>query len=174
MNWIERIARLEGWIIALCSLIVAAAFSMVVFVRYVLGGDLFAYEEIVLPVAFVLYFIGAARASHDDMHIKADLVVEGLKNPRARKAYQIFIFCVEGLIAGIFAYLGLKMFIAEFAKYPSMARTSVYSIPLAAPRFFIFVGFSLMALHSFAHAYRHYLIFRSGQVAQLKSERGSS
>lgn len=172
MTWIERIARLEGVIIALCSMIIATAFTMVVFVRYVLHGDLFAYEEIVLPIAFVLYFIGAARASHDDMHIKADLVLEGLKKPRSRLAYQIFIFCAEGLIASIFAYLALKMFVAEFAKYPSMARSNVYQIPLAAPRFFIFVGFTLMGLHSFFNAYTHFRRFRSPGGDLVESREG--
>lgn len=163
MAWVERIAKLEGAIIALCSLFIAVAFSLVVIVRYIFHADLFAYEEIVLPIAFVLYFIGAARASHDDTHIKADLVLEGFKKHRSRLAYQIFIFCVEGLIALIFTCLALKMFIAEFAKYPSMSKSMVYQIPLAAPRFFIFVGFLLMSLHSFVHAYRHIFLLRSSR-----------
>lgn len=172
MIWIERLSRLEGVVIAFCSMVVAMAFALVVVVRYVLHGDLFAYEEIVLPIAFVLYFIGAARASHDDMHIKADLVLEGLKTPRSRMAYQIFIFCAEGLIAAIFAYLALRMFIAEFAKYPSMARSTVYQIPLAAPRFFIFVGFSLMALHSFVHAYNRLHLLRVAGIDNPESGKG--
>ncbi len=167
MAWVERISKLEGAIVALCSLFIAVAFSMVVIVRYVFHADLFAYEEIVLPVAFVLYFIGAARASRDDTHIKADLVLEALSTRRSRLAYQIFIFCAEGLIALIFAYLALKMFIGEFAKYPSMAKSTVYQLPLAVPRFFIFLGFLLMGMHSFAHVCSHVVLFRSAGDERL-------
>ena len=161
MAWVDRIARLEGAIIALCSMMIAIGFSLVVVVRYVFHADLFAYEEIILPTAFALYFIGAARASYDDTHIKADLVLEGIRKKRTRLAYQTFIFCAEGLITLAFTYFALRMFVAEFDKYPSMPRTAVYQIPLAVPRFFILLGFALMSLHSFAHAYRHFLLFRS-------------
>ena len=175
MGWIDRIAKVEGAIIALCSMIVAVAFFLVVIVRYVFHADLFAYEEIVLPVAFVLYFIGAARASYDDSHIKADLVVEAIKGKRARVAYQTFIFLAEALIALAFTYLALKMFIAEFDKYPSMPRSSVYQIPLAAPRFFILLGFLLMTVHAFAHTYRHFRLLRAmpGEGSTPPDQEGS-
>ncbi len=161
MAWVDRIAKLEGAIIAFCSMLIATGFSLVVVVRYVFHADLFAYEEIILPTAFVLYFIGAARASYDDTHIKADLVLEAIRNKRSRIAYQTFIFCAEGLITLVFTYFAFKMFVAEFAKYPNIPRTAVYQIPLAVPRFAILVGFALMSLHSFAHAYRHALLLRS-------------
>ena len=147
--WFER------YIVFICSLFLTAVFCLVVLLRYGFDSDLFAYEEWVLTVAFLLYFLGSALASHYDVHIKADIVQEYLKSERVKALYQGCMLIFESVIALILTYYAGEMFFNEFARWPDIPTTPVYKIPLAVPRFFIFLGFALMTLHAFLNGLRH-------------------
>ena len=56
------------------SMFLAIIISAAAFVRYLLGGDLYGYEEIVKLIAFWVYFMGAAYGSFNKTHVSADLV----------------------------------------------------------------------------------------------------
>ena len=151
----DTLVRLEKAIVFTCSLFLAAAFCLIVLLRYGLGADLFAYEEWVLTVAFLLYFVGGALSSHDDVHIKADIIQEYIASARTRTLYQGGILLLEAVIGVVLTYFALRMFLHEFARWPNIPTTPVYKIPLAVPRFFILAGFALMTLHAFLNAIRH-------------------
>ena len=155
----DTLVRLEKAIVFACSLFLAAAFCVIVLLRYGLDADLFAYEEWVLTVAFLLYFIGGALSSHDDVHIKADIIQEYIGSARTRKLYQGGILLLEAAIGVVLTYFALRMFLHEFVRWPNIPTTPVYKIPLAVPRFFILAGFALMTLHASLNAYRY---LRSG------------
>ena len=70
----DILVRIERALAFASSMFLAGAFCLVVLLRYVFDSDLFAYEEWVLLVAFLLYFVGGALASHDDVHIKGDVI----------------------------------------------------------------------------------------------------
>ena len=53
-----------------------------VLLRYVLNLSLFGVDEIIVMVAYWLYFIGGAYATATDGHIKADLVSAFVHNAR--------------------------------------------------------------------------------------------
>ena len=149
------LVRLEKAIVIACSSFIACAFCVIVLLRYGFESDLFAYEEWVLTVAFLLYFIGGALASHDDVHIKGDIVQEYIKSARTRKLFHGSVLLLEAAIAAILTYFALRMFLHEFARWPNIPTTPVYKIPLAVPRFFILAGLALMALHSFLNGLGH-------------------
>ena len=149
------IVRLEKAIVFACSSFIACAFCVIVLLRYGFESDLFAYEEWVLTVAFLLYFIGGALASHDDVHIKGDIVQEYIKSPRTKKLFHGSVLLLEAAIAAILTYFAFRMFVHEFARWPNIPTTPVYKIPLAVPRFFILAGLALMTLHSLANGLRH-------------------
>lgn len=140
--------KLERTIAFCCSIFLASVFVLVVLMRYVFETDLFAYEEWVLVVAFLLYFVGGALASRNNTHIKADIVLEYIRTEHSRKIYSGIIFLIEALIAAVLTWFAAKMVINEFARWPNIPTTSVYKIPLAVPRFFIFAGLALMTLHT--------------------------
>ena len=140
--------KLERVIAFCCSIFLASVFVLVVLMRYVFKTDLFAYEEWVLIIAFLLYFIGGALASRNNTHIKADIVLEYIRTEHGRKIYAGCIFLLEAMIVVVLAWFAAKMVIDEFARWPNIPTTSVYKIPLAVPRFFIFAGLTLMALHA--------------------------
>ena len=145
--WLERA------IVLVCSLFLASVFCLVVFLRYGFDSDLFAFEEWVLTVAFLLYFVGAALASHEDVHIKADIVQEYLRSERTRTIYSGFLLLFEAALAAALAVYAAEMFVNEFARWPNIPTTPVYKIPQAIPRFFIVLGFALMALHALLIGY---------------------
>ena len=151
----DTLVRLEKAIVFASSLFLAGAFCAIVLMRYVFDSDLFAYEEWVLTVAFLLYFIGGALSSHDDVHIKADIIQEYIASARARTLYQGGILLLEAVIGVVLTYFALRMFLHEFVRWPNIPTTPVYKIPLAVPRFFILAGFALMSLHAFLNAYRY-------------------
>ena len=155
----DMLVRLEKAIVFVSSLFLAAAFCLIVLLRYGLDADLFAYEEWVLTVAFLLYFFGGALSSHDDVHIKADIVQEYIASARTRTLYQGGILLLEAVIGVVLTYFALRMFLHEFVRWPNIPTTPVYKIPLAVPRFFILAGFALMTLHAFLNAFRY---FRTG------------
>ncbi len=150
----HTLVRLEKVIVFCCSLFLAAAFCLIVLLRYGFDSDLFAYEEWVLTVAFLLYFVGGALASHDDVQIKADIVQEYIKSRRAKSVYLGGVLLFEAAVVAVLTYFALLMFLHEFARWPNIPTTPVYKIPLAVPRFFILVGLGLMALHAFLNGLR--------------------
>ena len=151
MNLLVRIERALAFA---SSMFIAGAFCLVVLLRYVFDSDLFAYEEWVLLVAFLLYFVGGALASHDDVHIKGDVIQEYIRSARTRSLYLGGVLLLEAAIAAALTYFAARMFVNEFARWPGIPATPVYGIPLAAPRFFIFAGLALMTLHAFLNGYR--------------------
>ncbi|WP_166417300.1 TRAP transporter small permease [Cochlodiniinecator piscidefendens] len=149
------LGKIERAIAFCCCLFLASVFCLVVLMRYVFETDLFAYEEWVLTVAFLLYFIGGALASRTNTHIKADIFLEYIRTERAKKRYEGIIQLVEAVIVALIAWYASKMFINEFARWPNIPTSPVYKIPLALPRFFIVMGFVLMALHAFVNGVRN-------------------
>ena len=152
---LNALVRLEKAIVFACSLFLAAAFCVIVLLRYGFESDLFAYEEWVLTVAFLLYFVGGGLASHGDVQIKADIVQGIIGNARSRSLFQAGVLLFEGLIAAVLTWYAYRMFVHEFVRWPNIPTTPVYKIPLAVPRFFILAGFSLMALHALVNGIRH-------------------
>ncbi len=142
LYWIERTITL------CCCLVLAGVFCLVVLMRYVFETDLFAYEEWVLTIAFLLYFTGGALASKTNSHIKADIMLEFIRSERAKAIYSGVILFIEAFIMALIAWYAAKMFLHEFARWPNIPTSPVYKIPLAVPRFFIVAGFALMALHA--------------------------
>lgn len=153
MNLLHKVEKVT---VAVCGLILAATFCLVVVLRYLFQADLFAYEEWILPITFLLYFIGGALASRDDVHIKADIVVEYIRSERTKTIYEGVLLLVEAAIAAVLTYFAVKMVLHEFARWPNLPATPVYKIPLAVPRIFILVGLSLMTLHATRNGIRKF------------------
>lgn len=149
----EILNKIERMIVLCCCLFLASVFCLVVLLRYVFETDLFAYEEWVLTVAFLLYFVGGALASKTNSHIKADILLEYIRSERSKKIYSGVILLIEAFIVGLVAWFAAKMFLNEFARWPNIPTSPVYRIPLAVPRFFIVAGFILMTLHALLNGF---------------------
>ena len=75
--------RLKSAFLMVSTFIMALTFFMVVVIRYGFQGDLFAYEEWLLPICFWMYFLGSAIGTYEDTQIKADVLESWFTNPQA-------------------------------------------------------------------------------------------
>ena len=57
--------------------------------RYLFAGEFYGAEELILAIAFWMYFIGAYIATHEDSHISADLFTGMLKTEKAKNIAKI-------------------------------------------------------------------------------------
>lgn len=168
-SFIQRMVRIQRIVIFFCALFIAVAFGAVVVLRYVFHANLFAYEEWVLLVAFVLYFIGGAQGSYDDSHIKADLVDAMVQSLKIRRRFALLKFGLESAICAVISYWGAVMVLEALAKYPDLPATPVYGIPLVVPQGMIFIGFVLMTFYASLHFIR---VWRGTEIPKSEQEQG--
>ena len=150
---VQLLLAIQKAVLVFCSLMLAGVFVVVVFLRYVLHTDLFAYEEWVLVAAFWLYFIGGAQGSFDNTHIRADFMSVLLKHPTIQWAVTQFTVLAEFIVGSILTYWGFLMVLEDLQKYPAWPVTTVWKIPFALPRLGIFVGLLLMTFYLGLHLY---------------------
>ncbi len=158
---VER--KIEDTLIFLASVIITITFCLVVLLRYGFKVDLFAYEEWLMIIAFLLYFIGGAAATAQNGHIKADIVVELIKSEKTRAGFLSFVMTLETIIGLFLTYYAILMVMNEFVRWPNIPATTVYRFPLAIPRIFIMVGFALMTMHAAIHVVRYFNLYRSSE-----------
>lgn len=146
----ELLLKLERAILITTSLSIVAIISGVVFMRYVLKTDLFAYDELVMIVAFWMYFIGAAYGSYEDSQIKADIIQIALINnhPKAAAYVNLIARLLEVIFAANISYWGWSL-ISWQLKFSG--KTMGWGIPLIVPQSAIAIGFILMTFYAAVH-----------------------
>ena len=151
---IRSVVFVQKVLLVFCSLLIAFTFGIVVALRYGFVMNLFAYEEWMMVAAFILYFIGSAQGSHDNTHIKADLLKEWIKSDAAKRWVDFVVIGLEVIIGAVLSYWGWLMVADDLARYPELPATPVYGIPLLVPRGVIFIGFMLMTAYAAMHFVR--------------------
>lgn len=135
--------RLQQGILIACSIVVVLIMCTEVLMRYVFHTDLYGIEEIVVIIAFWLYFIGSAYGSYDKSHVKADLISRILSENK-RQVLNIVINLVMTCLCFLFTYWSV-----EFIRYSiiEMPRTLAWGIPLAVAHSSVFLGYLLMTFY---------------------------
>ena len=152
LNWSLQIMKL---IVIFSGCVMALTFFFVVVVRYGFQGDLFAYEEWLLAIAFWGFFAGAVIASERKLHINADILGVIISNPKTAWYRQLVVLTVEFVVIATIVYWGYLMVADEFAYYPRWKMTPALKIPFVVWRGAIFVGFAYMSIFAAAHLYVH-------------------
>lgn len=157
--------KIINFMVITSGIIMAITFFLVVILRYGFGADLFAYEEWLMVIAFWMFFLGGAIATHERKHINADIFGFLINNKKLAFIRALVIDLIEFIIILFVVYWGYLMVQESIRAYPNWQQTVALNIPFLIPRMGIFIGFSLMALYTALHLYT--LISRSAMY--LKS-----
>lgn len=153
------VMKFMNFVIISAGIIMALTFFFVVIFRYGFGADLFAYEEWLMTVAFWMFFMASAVATHDRAHVNADIVGFLITDPKLIWLRSVAVETIELVIVAVVAYWGLLMCLEELGTYPNWQSTIALKIPFLVPRVGIFLGFLMMAVYTSLHLY---LLLRNG------------
>ena len=150
---VDLMVRIKTLVIVITLPVLPITFFLVVFLRYVLEKDLFAYEEWLLMICCWMYFLGSALGTYYDTQINADLMANLTKNPFFLWFRKVAITLVELVITLVILYWGILMLGDELGMYPRWKTTIALKIPFIVPRIGIVVGLFFMAVYSALHLF---------------------
>lgn len=153
------IMKCMNFIIIASGIIMSLTFFFVVIFRYGFGADLFAYEEWLMTIAFWMFFMSAAVATHNKAHINADILGTLIHNPKTIWLRALLVQFIELIIIATVTYWGFLMCMEELDTYPGWQSTIALKIPFMVPRVGIFFGFIMMTVFTALHLY---LLCRNG------------
>lgn len=148
--------KLQQWILIACSIVVVLIMCTAVVLRYVLNADLYGTEEIVIIIAFWLYFIGSSYGSYDKSHVKADIIPQ-LLSEKKRLGLSIAVSLIMVSLCLLFTYWSV-----EFVRYSiaEMPRTLAWGIPMAVAHSSVFLGYLLMTFYCTVYFIKEIVSYR--------------
>jgi TRAP-type C4-dicarboxylate transport system permease small subunit len=163
---VRLMVKIKTILVVISLPILPITFFGVVFFRYILEQDLFAYEEWLLPICFWIFFLSSAIGTYHGKQINADLLDTVTDNHKFMWLRKMGVTAIELVITLIIFYWAWLMLANEIADYPSWKTTIALKIPFFVPRLGIFVGFFFMALYS---ALSLYLMWKVGPDRYVKA-----
>ena len=160
-KFVRLMTRIKTTIVVVALPILPITFFFVVFFRYILERDLFAYEEWLMPICFWMFFLASALGTYHDKQINADLLDALTDNKKIIWFRKVAITFIELIITLFVLYWGWLMLADEIAAYPRWKTTIALKIPFFVPRLGIFVGIFFMAFYS---AVAVYVLMKVGPV----------
>ena len=147
-DFVRLMVRIKTVLVVIALPILPITFFFVVFFRYILERDLFAYEEWLMPICFWVFFLGSALGTYQDKQINADLLDAFTENHKILWLRKVAITILELIITLVVVHWAWLMLADEIAAYPRWKTTIALKIPFIVPRIGIFVGFLFMAFYS--------------------------
>lgn len=133
------------------SMFLTLIISAAAFVRYVLGGDLYGFEEVVKLIAFWVYFMGAAYGSFNNTHVSADLISAYVPEGVGKRLLFLARDLVTFAVCGLFTWYGYDFFMFGFkgplGTWIAIPTTTVWRIPLWTSYLAIFFGLVCMSIY---------------------------
>ena len=177
---VDLMVRIKTLVIVITLPVLPITFFLVVFLRYVLEKDLFAYEEWLLMICCWMYFLGSALGTYYDTQINADLMANLTRNPFFLWFRKVAITLVELVITLVILYWGILMLGDELGMYPRWKTTIALKIPFIVPRIGIVVGLFFMAVYSALHLFvlvklgakKYSEILDRSNLAHVRSKKG--
>ena len=133
------------------SVLLTILIAMATFVRYVIQGDLYGYEEWVKLFAFWLYFSGAAIGAFNRTHVSADLVQSYVPEGALKRLMVFAKDLITVSVTLLFVWYGYGFFMFGFmgplGTGIALPRTTIWQIPLWTSYLAIFLGLIFMAFY---------------------------
>lgn len=137
-----------------------------VIARYILKVDVYGGEEIILMIAWWLYFVGGMYGSMEDSQIKAEMMDIFVKNHKVLtkiKAVAKFLEFIVFAASGVLSIGLVKLNIIQ------MPKTTALKIPFIVAQIPIAIGFLFMALFALYYA----LLFFFDNRTEVEEEGGA-
>lgn len=150
---LHNLQKVMHFIIIISGCIMALTFFSVVILRYGFNANLFAYEEWLMVIAFWMFFMASAVATHNRAHICADILGVFIKKPTTMWVRTLTVKLIELVILCYLSYLGVSMIIEEIAVYPMWQMSIALKIPFIVPRLAICLGFTMMTVYTALYIY---------------------
>ena len=141
--------KLNGILLMCFGVAATAVIFGAVVARYILHKDIYGNEEIILLIAWWLYFIGAMNGSMENSQIKAEMMDIFVKNHRVLMKIKASAKFIEGVVFAASALLSVNLVQLNLIKMP---KTTALKIPLAVSQVPIAIGFVFMAFYAFYYA----------------------
>jgi len=133
-----------------CSLLLSLIIAAAAFTRYVIGGDLYGFEEWV-NFAFWLYFCGAGYGAFNRSHITADLVQAYIPKGHIKLFVTFLKDLVTFSVTSLFLYYGYDFFMFGFrgplGTGVAIPETTIWRIPMWTSYLAITLGLFFMVLY---------------------------
>jgi TRAP-type C4-dicarboxylate transport system permease small subunit len=144
----DMVLKVQEYIMAVFSIVIAFMILMSAVMRYVFHTDFYGMEEIVIILAFWLYFLGSAYAAHEDSHINADLLSSFATTKKSKNILAIIKYSLSLLVSLLTTYWCVGFIVWNIGMNP---KSPVYSIPLVISQVSILVSFALMSIYILGH-----------------------
>lgn len=143
-------------VLILSSLFVALIMCTQVLMRYVFKSDLYGMEEIVIIVAFWLYFMGSSYGVYEKSHVRADIIPQ-LLSEKPRRLLSLVVQATMTGLCLLFSWWGV-----DFVGYSlrEMSRTPIWSIPFAVAQSSVLLGYLIMSFYSIVYLVEEFLQVR--------------
>lgn len=143
--------KVSEYVACVLSAIVCAMIVWWAAKRYLFSGEFYGAEELILAIAFWMYFIGSYIATHEDTHISADLFTGMLKTEKA-KSYAKLLRLVISLVAfALLTWLAWDFLAFDLSLHKV---TVMYRFPQAFIHAVLPLSFALSCLYTAAHIVR--------------------
>ena len=142
--WIGLVILQRFFMILTAIVTVFLIFSNIVLREF---GIFFAYEEILLPVAFWMYMLGSSHGSFEKSQITADIMSKVLKG-RPKELLHVTASVLNFALGVVFAYWALTL--VQWGFFTG-ANSTIFSIPIVWGQMSILVGLIISGIYNFVY-----------------------
>ncbi len=152
-----------------CSLLLSIIISAAAFTRYIIGGDLYGFEEWVRLLAFWLYFMGGAYGAYNDTHVSADVIDSYMKEGFFKRLVIVLRNLITTGISVLFTWYGYEFFMFGFmgplGTGIAIPKTTIWQIPLWTSYLAVFLGLIFMTYYFAMRLFRNLRLLIKGGVS---------
>ncbi len=154
------IDKINGILLSICGVLAVVTIFANVIARYIFKTDIYGMEEIILVIAFWLYFIGGSNASMENSHIKADLVDVFVKNKVKMYTINGMAKLVEFITMAVLSAWSIDLVVLNAIRMP---KTPGLKIPFIVSQIPIAIGFVIMTIFA-----AYYCLLFFSHAAKIK------
>ncbi|MCC8060555.1 MAG: TRAP transporter small permease subunit [Clostridiales bacterium] len=152
----------EDVIVSICSAAMVFLVALTVVLRYIFKTQIVGIEDLIMLVAFAVYFIGAALGSREETEITADLMSLFIKKPKNLALLRAYQRGLNAVLMGICAYFTANQIQIVV---DAQSKTTGMHLPMWAYYSLILVGLILVSFYSLYH-FITYII----QIVNMKKD----